>query len=567
MNNECLNSTRALEKVVLDKLFSEKFNGALLIDCKTQRIGVISDRLAGKLLSYLDNNDARYDDKITALIDEKVSKTDAPAVKRSVEFSRVIDKLSRHAVYEVDFNTLEKNDIYDFHRISFQYLSPDKKSILLLSENVSKMATGETDPLTGCYNSAGFHNRIKEWLALNPGKKYRLQRYNLDRFRDINGAYGHELGDKLLRDIADYMKSYDNKDNFSAHLNADHFARFCTEDFMSVQECYDAFIKSFENYNLKIPITMHMGVYDLCEKNADSYAMSYKALLALQEIKGNMDVKIAYYESGMVKREQERLELLNDVEKAIVNEDFKVYFQPQVNYENGRIFGAEALIRWKHPLKGMLSPSTFIPLLEKSNYIGQVDSYVIDKVCRYVKKWINALPDENVQISVNLSRQDVLNDEFMKKLECTVALYDIPFSSIRLEITESAYINNPAKLVKEIKTLRKKGFAVEIDDFGAGYSSLNALKDMDADALKLDMSFLSENGNSKKQKIIISSVIDMAYKLGFPVIAEGVETKEQADMLSGFGCKRMQGYYFGKPVPAEEYEKLLYDKVTLPVKK
>lgn len=566
MDDEKSRSSWIAEQKLMRKLFRERFNGVLLIDVRTEKISVLSESLAGALLPLITKDDP-FDVQVSRVIDTHVSKADAPALRKNMLLSNVIEKLEKKSVYQVDFNMIGKNNGYEFHRISFEYQSDKKDVITMLSEDVSDLVTGEIDPLTGGYNTTGFHNHITEWIAANPGRKFRIHRYNLDRFRDINGVYGHDLGDKLLRDIGDYMKQFDTKDSFSAHLNGDHFARFCSADSLSVRECYDNFIKCFADYKLNIPITMHMGVYDLCETDNDSYTMSYKALLALQEIKGDMDVKISYYESGMMKREQERLELLNDVENAIENENFEVWFQPQVDYSTGKIFGAEALVRWRHPEKGLLPPGTFIPLLEKSNFIGKVDLYIIKKVCAYAKKWISELPDRKIQVSVNLSRQDVLNSAFMGELEREIAENHIPFSSIRLEITESAYMKDAERLINEITKLRHKGFAVEIDDFGAGYSSLNTLKDMDADTLKLDMAFLSDNSNSEKKQIIISSVIDMAHKLGLPVIAEGVENKEQADMLLNFGCKRMQGYYFSRPVPADEYEQLLYEEETLPLER
>lgn len=566
MSDEKGRSSWQNEQVLMDRLFAERFKGVILIDGKTSRISLVSEKLAGLLLPLVNAVDP-FDEQVSRVIDRYVSKVDAPALRYNMAFSTVTEKLGKQPIYEVDFNILRKNNSYVFHRISFEYESDKKDKIIMLCEDVSNLVTGEIDPLTGGYNTVGFHRRIMEWIAANPGKKFRLHRYNLDRFRDINGVYGHEMGDKLLRDIGDYMKQYDSENSFCAHLNGDHFARFCSVDSLSVQECYDNFVKCFADYNLNIPITMHMGVYDLCERDNDPYTMSYKALLALQDIKGDMDVKIKYYESGMMRQEKERLELLKDVESAIENENFEVWFQPQVNYKTGKIFGAEALIRWRHPQKGLLPPGMFIPLLEKSNYIGKVDFYIAKKVCAYAKKWINDLPERKIQVSVNLSRQDILNTAFMDELEKVVIENKIPFSSLRLEVTESAYIKNATKLIDEVTKLRSKGFAVEIDDFGAGYSSLNTLKDMDADTLKLDMAFLSDNSNTKKKQIIISSVIDMAHNLGLPVIAEGVETKEQADMLAGFGCNFMQGYYFSKPVPAEEYEQMLYSNATLPIRK
>lgn len=370
MDNGRYRSTRQDEQSLMRKLFTERFNGLILIDCKTESISVLSKTLAGALLPLV-NDYEPFDKQVSRVIDTYVSKADAPALRKNMAFATVLEKLEKQSVYEVDFNVVGKNGVYEFHRNSFEYQTDEKNCVVMLCENVSNLVAGEIDPLTGGYNTTGFHNRINEWLAANPDKKFRIHRYNLDRFRDINGVYGHELGDKLLRDIADYMKKFDTENSFSAHLNGDHFARFCTDEWMSVQECYDTFIKCFADYNLNIPITMHMGVYDLCERNNDSYTMSYKAQLALQENKGDMDNKITYYESGMMKREKERLELLKDVESAIENGEFEVWFQPQVNYPSGEIFGAEALIRWNHPQKGFLSPAVFIPLLEKSNYIDR----------------------------------------------------------------------------------------------------------------------------------------------------------------------------------------------------
>lgn len=289
-----------------------------------------------------------------------------------------------------------------------------------------------------------------------------------------------------------------------------------------------------------------------------------EALLALQTVKGDMHNKIAYYESGMLRREQEQLEFLNEIDDALENDCFEVWFQPQVDYEKKQIFGAESLIRWRHPIKGLLSPMTFIPLLEKSNYISKVDKYLIEKVCKYMRRWIDALPDKKIQISVNLSRLDIIDSDFVNSLSQIVKSYGIPHSALHLEVTESAYMKDAELLITEVDKLRNQGFSVEIDDFGAGYSSLNTLKDMNVDKLKLDMKFLSGGHGDKKEKIIIAAVIDMSHTLGLPIIAEGVETKEQADMLLKFGCKQMQGFYFSKPLPVEEYEALLYGKTKLP---
>ena len=181
-----------------------------------------------------------------------------------------------------------------------------------------------------------------------------------------------------------------------------------------------------------------------------------------------------------------------------------------------------------------------------------------------MRRWIDTLPDKKIQISVNLSRRDIMDSDFMDSLSQIVKSYGIPHSALHLEVTESAYMKDAELLITEVDKLRSQGFSVEIDDFGAGYSSLNALKDMNVDKLKLDMKFLSDDHGDEKEKIIIAAIIGMSHTLGLPIIAEGVETKEQADMLLQFGCRQMQGFYFSKPLPVEEYEALLYGKIQLP---
>ena len=413
------------------------------------------------------------------------------------------------------------------------------------------------DPMTGLYDTVGFHRRIAAWIQEHPGRRYRICRYNIDRFKDINGIYGYDMGNRLLRDCGQHMRLHDTEDSFSAHLNADHFARFCSEDSPSPQAYYDGFVEGFADYKLKIPISMHMGVYDLCEPDCDSFTMSYKALLALQIAKGKSERQIVYYEKGMMDAELEQQELLNDVERGIRQEEFEVWFQPQVNYRTRQLLGAEALIRWRHPERGLLQPGMFIPVLESSEQIVEVDRYVLGKTCDYVRRWQAELPEQSVQASVNLSRIAVHRPHAAERIRKIVDDRQVPASCIRLEVTESAYVEEPEKLASLLAELRAQGFFIEMDDFGSGYSSLNTLKDMDVDMLKLDMKFLSGDRTSQRSRDIISAVINMAGVLKLPVIAEGVETKEQADMLLSFGCELMQGYYFSRPVPAEEYEQML----------
>lgn len=550
-----------LEDDIIKKLISNHFEGVMLLECATGKIVYINDWMGGSLQYLVGPNGTPHDAVVEKLVEERVPRDSRQALKNELCLAAVIDNLSRKDTYNVDFHTDQTvTGSDDYKRISFEYLDQDKKFILLSCEDISSILEGEIDPLTGLYNSSGFHKHVNEWIESHPGKRYRIQRYDIDRFKDINGVYGYAVGNRLLKHMGEHMRQLDTPETFSAHLNADHFVRFCSEDALSVNYYFDAFNDCFKEYDLKIPITMHIGVYDLCEPDCDSFTMSYKALLALQSIKGNLSKKIAYYEKGMMQLEYERQELLKDVESAIRNDEFEVWFQPQVDYEKRELIGAEALVRWRHPKKGLIQPGMFIPLLERSDYISAVDKYVIDKACGFVRGWMDKDPaGKSIIVSVNLSRNDILKSGICDTMKRIVKKHGLPPRCIRFEVTESSYMENSERLISTIKEFNDAGFIIEMDDFGSGYSSLNTLKDIDIDVLKLDMRFLSGAANNEKSKIIISAVINMASALGLPVIAEGVETREQAEMLLAFGCKYMQGYYFSRPVPAAEYEKMLFD--------
>ena len=557
MINKLISADVTSENRLIKKLLAEHFDGVVIIDAKSGIVAETQEYLTGNLKKYVAFN-MSYEEQMEKIVDEKIYELNQESLKNLLSLSVIKERLSEGETYNVDFHTMsDANHNCRYKRISFEYLDDGKNYVLLVCEDVSGIISNERDPLTGLYNSTGFHNHVREWIAANPGKKYRIQRYDVDRFKDINGVYGYAAGNRLLRNFGYQMNRFNSKDSFAAHLNADHFVRFCSEDAMTVEECYNNFVSSFAGYELTIPISIHMGVYDLCESECDSFNMSYKALLALQSVKGNLSKPIAYYEKGMMDEEIEHQRILSELDRAVANGEFEIWFQPQMDYEKKNLSGAEALVRWRHPEKGLIPPGDFIPLLERSDCISKVDIYVIEKTCEFMQRQMKKRPEKPVFVSVNLSRNDLYHKDFINRLEDIVKKYDSPSEYLRLEIIESAYMDNPELLTDAVKRLKGSGFTIEMDDFGSGYSSLNILKDIDIDILKLDMKFLSESKNEKRSEIIIASVINMASALGLPVIAEGVETMKQADMLRGFGCKFMQGFYFSKPVPECEYEEML----------
>lgn len=255
-------------------------------------------------------------------------------------------------------------------------------------------------------------------------------------------------------------------------------------------------------------------------------------------------------------------EIEKDMELALINQEFKVYLQPKYSLDTEQIVGAEALVRWIHSTKGIIPPDKFIPLFEKNGFIKQLDFYIFEEVCSVQKKWgENNIALEDIPISVNLSRIHMNESRLTLKLGEIIKQYGIEAKCLEIELTESAILDNIDSLIRIIEDIKKAGFAVSMDDFGSGYSSLNLLKDLLVDILKIDKEFLGEGGDDYRGKVILSNIIHMAKELKLITVAEGVETKEQVEFLKEVGCNIAQGYYYAKPMPISDFEKLMFGKV------
>lgn len=438
-------------------------------------------------------------------------------------------------------------------KLRYRYLNDLRESIVFTSVDISALVATTIDPLTALYNSHGFAQRVDGWLRDNPGRPYRLIFFDFDDFRHINATFGYQASMDLLQDNGLYLHEHDGPNCFSGHLSLDQFVRFCAvDDGLTPEESYALFLKRYRCYKLDYPIQIHMGVYDLCEPDCDAYTMIYKALLAQQTILGDQTRRIAYYTADMGERSHRDHVLLSDVRTALDEDQFQVWFQPQFNYTSSTLIGAEALVRWQHPTRGLISPGEFIPLLERSNLISRLDRIVWEKACRWVRRWSDM--GLHFPVSVNISRNELQFHDLCGGLTSLTSRYQLSPSQLHLEITESICAENTELMSLQIARLRQAGFTVELDDFGAGHSCLNILKDIPVDVLKLDMKFLSGYKDDDRTRTILSSVIWMARGLNTEVIAEGVETEQQAQGLRRLGCCRMQGYWFARPMTPEELE-------------
>lgn len=429
---------------------------------------------------------------------------------------------------------------------------------LRFQQQANMLRLADYDELTGVYNKRAFCNHVREALDAHPQTRYVICRWDIDRFKVFNDVFGTQAGDTLLREIGSFLHECAVPGCIYGHLESDHFAICLPEDEVDNYAIVEKIERWFERYPVAFNFSPRFGLYTIDEPETEVSLMCDRALLALRSVKGSYSNKLAYYDGSLRNRLLDEQELIGSMQAAIDREEFVLYFQPQYNYDTGELVGAEALVRWNHPTRGMLAPGVFIPLFENNGFISTLDEYIWEHSCRTMRRWLDdadrLVP---VSISVNISRLNIYNPNLCQTLKSLVEKYHLPPSYLKLEITESAYMETPEQLIEVGATLQGMGFTVEMDDFGSGYSSLNTLKDVPVDVLKLDMKFLSIGDNDSRGANILSSIVRMARWLQLPVIAEGVETKEQADYLNSIGCSFMQGYYFCRPVPDDEFETLL----------
>ncbi|MEG1844792.1 MAG: EAL domain-containing protein [Clostridia bacterium] len=414
------------------------------------------------------------------------------------------------------------------------------------------------DELTGLYGRRAFYRIVRETLDAHPDTRYVMVRGDINRFKAFNDAFGTAAGDKLLGDLGAFFSASAPASTVTCRMQADHFVSLWEEDNFHLNDLMAKIDQWFAAYPVAFEFSFCVGIYEIDDPTSDVALMCDKPLLALYTVKHQYGNKYAYYDAPL--REKLALEqvIVSGMRAALESEQFVVYFQPQYSYLSGRIVGAEALVRWNHPQRGMIAPDVFIPVFEENGFITTMDHYVWEVACRYLRKWLDSGTTRVVPVSVNISRHDIYDANLCAYLESLMARYRLPVSLFQLEITESAYVENPQQLLEMVRQLKKAGFVIEMDDFGSGYSSLNTLKDVPVDVLKLDLKFLHGEDNARGGNIL-SSVVRMARWLELPIIAEGVETHKQAEFLKTIGCEYMQGYYFARPMPAPEFEKFLLD--------
>ncbi len=417
----------------------------------------------------------------------------------------------------------------------------------------------EHDALTGIYNRNTFFKNASEILQKNPQTQFLLIATDIMDFKIINSVFGENAGNELLKLSARLISSKKSPNKICGRISGDKFAVLVAKDFFDMQEVQknnNLLQETVKKFNFIIK--NYIGIYEVSDHFENVKTMFDKAMLAIREIYGDLDKKVAFYDMPLMEKMFNDRQTVAQFESSLAKGEFTMFLHPQVSAATSRIMGAEALARWIRPGKGVVPPSQFIPLLEKVGLIHKLDQYVWELAAKKLAEWKAC--DNDMYISINISVKDFYYSDVYKILTGLVEKYDISPQKLNIEITETVLMQNNDTHRNILQKLHDYGFTIEMDDFGSGYSSLNTLKNLEMNILKIDMDFLKDWDSNKKNRDIISSIISMSKALGMTVVSEGVETKEQAEFLKESGCDIFQGFYFSKPIPVDDFKELYVNR-------
>ena len=431
------------------------------------------------------------------------------------------------------------------------------KRMIELYEDRGIIKELKVDKLTGLYTSDFFKKYTQMFDTVYPGKAKDLIMLDISRFHVYNELYGMNEGDRILKEISNYIKGFLRGNPGLATRTADKFLIYTIHK----EDGYEDFVNALVNIinsNSPTKIRLHAGIYPNVEEDLEKDVAIGRVQYVCNSIKDDLNKQIAIYDHNVQEKIVHDEELVNSFEDSLRNGEFVVYYQPKyaIQGEKNVLTSAEALIRWIHPKWGMISPGVFIPLFENNGLIQQLDNYVFRQVAKQQGIWFKKY-GRYIPVSVNVSRVDIHNPNLEKELLDAVDEYHIPHENYLIEITESAYSNDNNKVNALTESLKSKGFKIEIDDFGAGYSSLNILSELTFDVIKIDMVFIRKMDKGEKNKGLLTMILKLCKDFNVTSVAEGVETEEHYKFLKENGCDVIQGYYFSKPLPANEFEKFI----------
>lgn len=536
---------------VPQKIYQKDYENIIIIDAKREKM-IKTDVLSSVISDYLKKEEA-YEGYRSYSSHRAVVESERERFKKCVELSTIKEGLRKDKQYFFTIHETDKTGEVRLKRYSYIYIDERVDIIVGAREDITEFS--EKDVLTGGYNRRGFIRITERLLNEVPDRtKYAVLFFNVKNFKAVNELFGVESGDVVLQNIFRTLTHSKLSPVITARVESDHFVCLVENKNLDFEEltsvCDNKFVKDGKCMNLII----RCGIFYVEEKPMKISGMIDRAKLAKRYITDEYVQPYMVYDHSMQVAYIDKAKLAGELQEGIAKERFKVYYQPVIDTKTGKIASAEALIRWIHPDKGFISPALFIPALEENGHISELDFYVLKKVWQF----INDRCENNkfvVPISVNLSWMDFYDEIMMEKIlkEMDRFRENGREHMARFEITETSYAAIRENRSGILESLRIKNAKILLDDFGSGFSSFGMLQDYDFDILKIDMSFIRKIGENPKTKSIVHSIIGMAHEIGIKTVAEGVETEEQVSFLRQSGCDYIQGYYYSKPLPEEEF--------------
>lgn len=540
---------------VPQKIYQKDYENIIIIDAKREKM-IKTDVLSSVISDYLKKEEA-YEGYRSYSSHRAVVESERERFKKCVELSTIKEGLRKDKQYFFTIHETDKTGEVRLKRYSYIYIDERVDIIVGAREDITEFS--EKDVLTGGYNRWGFIRITERLLNEVPDRtKYAVLFFNVKNFKAVNELFGVESGDVVLQNIFRTLIHSKLSPVITARVESDHFVCLVENKNLDFEEltsvCDNKFVKDGKCMNLII----RCGIFYVEEKPMKISGMIDRAKLAKRYITDEYVQPYMVYDHSMQVAYIDKAKLAGELQEGIAKEQFKVYYQPVIDTKTGKIASAEALIRWIHPDKGFISPALFIPALEENGHISELDFYVLKKVWQF----INDRCENNkfvVPISVNLSWMDFYDEIMMEKIlkEMDRFRENGREHMARFEITETSYAAIRENRSGILESLRIKNAKILLDDFGSGFSSFGMLQDYDFDILKIDMSFIRKIGENPKTKSIVHSIIGMAHEIGIKTVAEGVETEEQVSFLRQSGCDYIQGYYYSKPLPEEEFVEFL----------
>lgn len=540
---------------VPQKIYQKDYENIIIIDAKREKM-IKTDVLSSVISDYLKKEEA-YEGYRSYSSHRAVVESERERFKKCVELSTIKEGLRKDKQYFFTIHETDKTGEVRLKRYSYIYIDERVDIIVGAREDITEFS--KKDVLTGGYNRRGFIRITERLLNEVPDRtKYAVLFFNVKNFKAVNELFGVESGDVVLQNIFRTLTHSKLSPVITARVESDHFVCLVENKNLDFEEltsvCDNKFVKDGKCMNLII----RCGIFYVEEKPMKISGMIDRAKLAKRYITDEYVQPYMVYDHSMQVAYIDKAKLAGELQEGIAKEQFKVYYQPVIDTKTGKIASAEALIRWIHPDKGFISPALFIPALEENGHISELDFYVLKKVWQF----INDRCENNkfvVPISVNLSWMDFYDEIMMEKIlkEMDRFRENGREHMARFEITETSYAAIRENRSGILESLRIKNAKILLDDFGSGFSSFGMLQDYDFDILKIDMSFIRKIGENPKTKSIVHSIIGMAHEIGIKTVAEGVETEEQVSFLRQSGCDYIQGYYYSKPLPEEEFVEFL----------